>query len=120
MNKIPFNKTWDFRWVRFFQDFFNVQDWQEVQSFLGTWANTGTTFANAGFYKDPLEVVHLRGKIDTGSSGTDAFQLPKGFRPSKELGFGVWGGTVLIDTDGYVNVTGTAVHLEGIYFRVDK
>lgn len=35
----------------------------------------------AGYLKDPLGFVHLRGRFDTIGSGQEAFVLPAGYRP---------------------------------------
>lgn len=51
----------------------------------GTWKNAGNGLASAGYAKDSLGVVHLRGDITGGSPGTTAFVLPKGLRPSHAL-----------------------------------
>jgi hypothetical protein len=44
------------------------------------WVNVGG-YATAGYMKDPLGFVHLKGVIGTGASGTTAFTLPAGYRP---------------------------------------
>ena len=52
--------------------------------FQNTWHNFGSTFSVAGFFKDGLGFVHLKGTI-TGTSGTTAFTLPEGYRPTEDL-----------------------------------
>ena len=42
-------------------------------------------FTTAGFYKDPLGVVHLKGTLVNAADNSIAFQLPPGYRPSKQL-----------------------------------
>lgn len=49
-------------------------------SLVNSWANRGGV-ANAGYLKDPLGFVHLRGQINGGTSQTTAFTLPAGYRP---------------------------------------
>jgi hypothetical protein len=46
------------------------------------WANVGTGFQPAGFYKDPFGTVHLQGDVQR-TTGSDAtiFQLPPGYCP---------------------------------------
>ncbi|HEV7177688.1 MAG TPA: hypothetical protein VGN29_19495 [Solirubrobacteraceae bacterium] len=46
------------------------------------WANAGTGFQPAGFYKDPFGTVHLQGDVQR-TTGSDAtiFQLPPGYCP---------------------------------------
>lgn len=47
---------------------------------LNSWANT-PGLVPAGFMKDSLGFVHLRGRLGGGTSGTMAFVLPAGYRP---------------------------------------
>jgi hypothetical protein len=48
--------------------------------------NAGTHYV-AEYYKDPFGLVRIRGTISTGVTGTVAFTLPAGFRPTKNLNF---------------------------------
>jgi hypothetical protein len=48
--------------------------------------NAGTHYV-AEYYKDALGWVHIRGTISTGTTGTVAFTLPVGFRPTKAMNF---------------------------------
>lgn len=50
-------------------------------SLINAWANFGSGFSPAGYLKDPMGFVHLRGHVGGGVSGTVAFVLPPGFRP---------------------------------------
>jgi hypothetical protein len=51
-------------------------------AFAGAWVNEWAAGETTGaFYKDPLDVVHLKGII-TGGNGL-IFVLPEGYRPSK-------------------------------------
>ena len=51
-------------------------------SFQNSWANEGSgTYFNLSF-KKVGNLVYLRGRIDTGSSGTTIFTLPVGYRPT--------------------------------------
>lgn len=58
---------------------------------LNSWVNFGSTYANAGYYKDPFGVVHLRGLVKNGTAaaGTAIFALPVGYRPIADLLFDV-------------------------------
>lgn len=59
---------------------------------LNSWVAFGTPFDDlAGFYKDPLGRVHLRGVIKSGAivNGTVLFTLPAGYRPTGQKVFGV-------------------------------
>jgi hypothetical protein len=53
-------------------------------AFQNSWQNNAmTTYGYpAGFYKDRLGVVHLRGRITSGSANNAIFQLPPGYRPA--------------------------------------
>jgi hypothetical protein len=50
-----------------------------------SWANSGPPSAAAGYAKDSLGVVHLRGAIAGSTSLSVAFVLPKALRPSHDL-----------------------------------
>lgn len=57
------------------------QDWI-APTFLNSWVNYGNPWANAGYMKDSLGFVHLRGIIKSGTINTTAFTLPAGYRPA--------------------------------------
>lgn len=93
--------------------------------FTGTWANFGSGRNDAGYYKDPLGVVHLRGLVKSGTIGTGIFTLPSGYRPPNIQVHAVASnaafGYLDISTAGVVRplVGNTAwVSLDGITFRV--
>lgn len=50
-------------------------------SFLNSWVNYDTTYNDAGYFKDTVGVVHLRGLVKNGTIGTAIFTLPAGYRP---------------------------------------
>jgi hypothetical protein len=52
--------------------------------FTNGYVNFGGAFSTAGFMKDSLGFVHLKGTI-TGTSATSAFTLPAGYRPATSL-----------------------------------
>lgn len=104
-----------------------IQAWQ-APSFQNSWVNYGTPYRDAGYWKDPFGVVHLRGVIKDGTLAATAFTLPSGYRPTdtclfllKSQGAGI--GRASIGNDGQVNiadVTGganTLMALDGITFR---
>jgi hypothetical protein len=97
-------------------------------AFQNSWVNYSTTpgYQHAGFWKDPLGWVHLRGLIKSGTVNSAAFTLPPGFRPiTGEEIYPVLSN----DTIGRVNVSSagvvtpatpcnnTYVSLAGIRFR---
>ncbi|NUU74182.1 hypothetical protein [Paenibacillus xylanilyticus] len=53
---------------------------------LSGWANFLSGFSPAGFYKDSMGYVHIRGLIKSGAGGA-FFKLPKGYRPTHALAF---------------------------------
>lgn len=100
-------------------------------SLLNSWANLGS-YATAGYYKDPLGTVWLKGTVSGGTVGANAFVLPTGYRPLERRVFIVqtWsGGTgqtsarIDIMTDGSVYVyTGQngMLSFDGIAFRAEQ
>jgi hypothetical protein len=63
------------------------EGWHEIgapgePTFQNGWINESPNYeATAAFYKDPLDVVHLKGVVKDGT-GT-VFTLPAGYRPTK-------------------------------------
>ena len=108
----------------------DCEDWTEVETFGTNWANytASSDFNTAGYYKDPFNVVTLKGLVThtTGGGGTTVFTLPTGYIPTKQLVFisdaGFAFARVDVNSDGTVDLqTGNAVvylTLEGISFRV--
>lgn len=107
-------------WRRWLYRLWVLEDWSAVVSFSNSWANTGSPYYDAGYYKDSYGIVRLRGRIETGTSGMVAFTLPSGYRPNATMEFEVSGGTVQIQADGdVIPTTGGAIHLDGINFRAE-
>jgi hypothetical protein len=94
-------------------------------AFVNSWVNFAAGWQVAGFWRDPLGLVHLRGLIKSGTVGSTAFTLPPGFRPSVSETFATISngavGKVDVITDGTVVPTtpsnNTYVSLSGIQFR---
>ncbi len=97
---------------------------------LNGFTNYGAAFATAGYYKDKMGIVHLRGLIThTGDpDGLVMFTLPVGYRPatSGQLIFTVLSldalGRIDVYTNGNVVITTGAsgwVNLSDISFRAD-
>ena len=113
-------------------------------AFQNSWQNNPmTTYGYpAGFYKDREGVVHLRGRISTGSSNSIIFQLPPGYRPAagKYATFpaacectggqttivAIQGSGFAATTDGSVVMSngnlpiGNSLWLDGISFRAES
>lgn len=99
-----------------------------VSAFTNSWVDGGFGWIAAGYWKDSFGVVHLVGNIKSGSTGTVAFTLGSGYRPTGVLTF-PWqntnvadGGDIIIGSNGEVTPRGTLtagaiVPLSGITFR---
>jgi phage minor structural protein len=94
---------------------------------LNGWVNYGSGYEAAGYYKDALGFIHLKGLIKSGTMGTAAFNLPSGYRPSYRKMFIVptsgGAGRVDIDPSGdvivmtYGSSANGYVSLDGIIFN---
>lgn len=56
------------------------EPWQ-IPTLLNGWLNFGGDFNDAGYFKDSMGVVHLRGMVKSGVVGPAIFTLPVGYRP---------------------------------------
>jgi S-layer homology domain len=96
--------------------------------FENGWTNFGGGRTTAGFYIDSQNVVHLKGSITGGASGTTAFTLPPGYRPAATLLLPVSSGSFVIvvatlQSDGTLHPFCSggcvgSVGLDGLSFRV--
>lgn len=109
-----------------------VQDSWTAPTLAGTWSNYGGGYQDAGYLKDSLGFIHLRGLLLAGGAGDTIFTLPAGYRPSAKLifsvqvsdsGVGYVHGRVDVDTDGTVDLivpstvaSGDWVSLDGVNF----
>ena len=85
---------------------------------LGPWGIS--TDSTAGFYKDPLGVVHLKGVLASSVGSGTAFTLPPGYRPSQGLFMPAAVGSLTIEIDGSVkpNCGGPCTTgIDGLTFR---
>ena len=102
--------------------------WHEVGSagnpaFQNGWTNYSPSGNSAGYYKDRLGFVHLKGMVKNGTMSQTAFTLPVGYRPAKAMLLPTASahvyGEVLIYADGRVDAeTGQnlLMSLDGIVF----
>jgi len=109
------------------------------EDLFGGWANYGSGFATAAFYKDRDSVVHLRGLVNPSSFSDDfptpatIFKLPVAYRPNSTRLFATLcydgisgqcrvditsGGDVRWVTQGGDTIPNHYLSLEGISFRV--
>jgi len=104
---------------------FNSEEAWIVPAFMNGWINFDTTHNPAGYFKDSLGIVHLRGLVKNGTNNTTIFTLPVGYRPSNRELQAVQTnlniiGRVDILADGQVTVVSGSnvwVSLDGITFR---
>lgn len=105
---------------------FQLQDWQ-APTLGASWANVGSPYYDAGYYKDPFGIVRLRGGIAGGASASSPFTLPAGFRPNAAIAFALadsgTGAIASIASSGVITIThggGTpTVSLESITFLAE-
>lgn len=62
---------------------FITQPAWSAPTLLNSWVNKGGSSATAEYYKDPNQIVHIKGQVQSGviTPGTSIFVLPAGFRP---------------------------------------
>lgn len=74
---------------------------------LNGWVNFGTPYAAAGYYKDDMGIVRLKGVIKSGSTGLNIFTLPTGYRPAEQH---IFSG---VSNNGSYQLTRIDVHTDG-------
>ena len=102
------------------------EPWQ-TPIFENGWVNYIGTFNSAGYFKDSLGVVHLRGLVKNGTIGQPVFTLPVGYRPGGRGIFPSVSNNALaridIDSAGVVLIqvgSNVWISLEGITFRAEQ
>lgn len=96
-------------------------------SLLNSWVDYGAGFNPSGYFKDSNGIVHLRGMVKSGSTGTVIFNLPAEYRPPyhevhSTTTFGSSSGRCDILPNGDVKmVAGSSSYfsLDGITFRAN-
>jgi hypothetical protein len=98
--------------------------------FQNGWANLGSGFSAAGFFKDALSIVHLKGTLNGPGDQSTAFTLPEGYRPAENLFLPAAGGganpnaaILIIFTNGELkaacdNFVPCPLGMDGLAFRV--
>lgn len=93
---------------------------------LNSWVNYGGGYNNAGYFKDSLGIVHLRGLIKDGTAtgGTTLFTLPVGYRPAARELFNAQSngalGRIDVTTVGTVSIqmgSNAWISLDGLTFK---
>jgi S-layer homology domain len=109
---------------------FHIVDTAGEPQFQNGWHNFGGSFSKGGFFKDALGIVHLKGNLTGGGSGTTAFTLPEGYRPTEDLVMPAAGGVagpvaanLSVLQDGRLQPTceglvACAIGMDGLSFRV--
>jgi microcystin-dependent protein len=108
-----------------------VQSTWTAPTFQNSWVNNGSWGAPAGYMKDSMGFIHLRGIVKSGTVGATMFTLPAGYRPSYLQGMTVPsnnGVTVI----GWINILATGevqaispsgnswLSLDGITFMAEQ
>ena len=104
------------------------EGWKAFKPFANGWQNYSNTYNLAGYFKDSMGIVHLRGLVKRGTIKKHIFTLPAGYRPQRrELHVAcTWSnasGRVDILTNGQVlPVAGSNkwISLDGITFRAAR
>jgi hypothetical protein len=98
------------------------EDWKDVR-FQNNWTNYGESYNPAGYVKDEIGRVHLRGLVKGGAVNKAVFELPETYRPKfREIFIAKSGGAMTrvdIDTNGNVLILenyNVWVSLDGINF----
>jgi len=100
-----------------------LEQWN-APTLQNSWVNFGGSLNPAGYWKDPHNVVHLRGVLMSGTVNATMFLLPVGYRPANEELFSVVSNNAFGRLDvraagDVVLVTGSNsfASLDGITFR---
>lgn len=86
------------------------QAWQ-APTFVNSWVNYGSPYENAGYFKDSLGMVHMRGLVKNGTVGAAIFTLPAGYRPEQERIYATMGGGAFGEVR--IQTTGIVLHMSG-------
>ncbi|KKM24012.1 hypothetical protein LCGC14_1609410, partial [marine sediment metagenome] len=112
----------------------DVEDWIEVLGGVGfenSWVNFNSatgTYQTAAYFKDPFEIVHLKGHVKDGNVNAVIYTLPAGYRPAQQMvlvvGDNSGAGLIDVRADGGVRASSTIdntwVSLDNISFRADQ
>jgi len=80
-------------------------------TFQNSWVNYGDIYETAGYIKDALGFVHIRGLVKSGTANTTIFTLPVGYRPNKSEIFTVMANQAICRLE--VSANGTVAHSVG-------
>ena len=86
---------------------------------LNSWANYGGGYNDAGYCKDALGIVHLRGLIKDGVVTSPAFLLPSDCRPSAQEAFATVANDLFARVDVLANGNVTPKVGSNVFFSLD-
>ena len=109
-----------------YQTIYRGDDGWITPTMANSWVRYDTTYDNAGYFKDSMNFVHLRGLIRSGTAST-VFQLPVGYRPLMRKIFPSVSNQTISRTDvrpdGWIEFSAynnAWVSMEGITFRAEQ
>lgn len=105
-----------------------VQQAWVAPTLQNSWVNYGGIYAAAGYYKDSLGIVRLRGLVKNGTvGGVAAFTLPVNYRPSADIILTVtsnnaWGQVRVTSTGAVQMYQGSATwfSIENLSFKAEQ
>lgn len=104
---------------------FDDQEAWIAPTLLNGWVNYNTAnFSGAGYMKDFMGFVHLRGLLKSGTINQNMYVLPAGYRPEKQLHIasvsnGLFCNVTILSNGSVLPQNGSATwwSLDGITFR---
>lgn len=102
------------------------EDWI-APTLINSWVNFGLSFNNAGYMKDSMGFVHLKGLIKSGTIASAAFTLPVGYRPGADTAYptnsnSAFGIIQVLANGNVIPLQGSNAffYLEGITFKAEQ
>lgn len=92
-----------------------IQPIPTAVTFQNSWKNYHSDWADAAYYKDSMNFVHLEGLIDGGTLPNTAFTLPVGYRPLVKIYYPVLCNATGTNYIGKISIWSTGeVYIESI------
>ncbi len=89
-----------------------VGDWV-APTLEGTWVNEGGAFQVCQYRREGVDIVRIRGVVQSGSAGSAIFTLPAGFRPPADIKFAFNGTTSAVIHAVTITSAGVVQHVSG-------
>ena len=83
----------------------------QTPSLLNSWVNFGGGTQEAAYWKSDDGMVHLQGKIKSGTVGGAVFNLPAGYRPVNQVTFSTVSNGLF--AYGNINSSGDVIAVNG-------